>query len=64
MIHDRISYRIFGLSGGKVDPFFVDVWKSKEERYTQLVEYFRGSRIGPLVYALRFNTNDKRGLQQ
>ena len=35
-----------------------------EERYQQLLEYMRGSRIGSPVYPLGFSANDKRGLRQ
>ena len=35
-----------------------------EERYKQLVEYLRGSRIGSPVYPPEFHANDKRGLRQ
>ena len=34
-----------------------------EERYQQLLEYLRGSRIGSPVYPLGFSANDKRGLR-
>ena len=35
-----------------------------EERYQQLLEYLRGSRIGSAVYPSGFSANDKRGLRQ
>ena len=35
-----------------------------EERYRQLVEYLRGSRVGSPVYPSGFNANDMRGLRQ
>ena len=35
-----------------------------DERYTQLVEYLRGSNIGSPVYPTGFSANDKRGLRQ
>ena len=35
-----------------------------DERYTQLVEYLRGSKIGSPVYPTGFSANDKRGLRQ
>ena len=35
-----------------------------EERYQQLVEYLRGSRISSPVYPPEFNANNKCGLRQ